>query len=461
MPVNSFENYPMSWKPTLPSRKGAIYAHLAMQLAADIRDGVLKPGDKLPPQRELADYLDLNLSTVTRAYKLCEAQGLICAKVGQGTFVSSDVNTSDTLLYPNEELDFVQLGTVLPPYNGNQRVIEFIKGLLSQPDIHSFLEYRSPNGTAVQRRTFAAWVQSTGVPATPENILFATGGQNALCGAILGLFRSGDRVGVNSLSFSGFKSIAKMTGLQLVPLPEEGGKVRFDQLEAFCRSENLKGLYFIPDYHNPTTYTMTPEERALVGAAAKKLGLVILEDAINYVFSQERYAPIAAYAPEQTILILSTSKFLCAGLRVACLAVPAQYRQSVESALYNMNLMVSPFTLEIVNRIFTSPLLEELIDEKRAELAQRDRLATQLLGDYEMYGGAACSFRWLLLPQAWDSQDFENRARALGVQVFCSDRFTIGKTVPPKAVRISISSPQSQGELEKGLAILRELLAVK
>ena len=130
MPVNSFENYPMSWKPVISDRKGAIYTQLAEQLVKDIRNGLLKPGDKLPPQRELADYLDLHLSTVTRAYKLCEERGLICAKVGQGTFVSSDVNTSDTLLYANEELNFVQLGTVLPPYNGNQKVIEFIKSLL-------------------------------------------------------------------------------------------------------------------------------------------------------------------------------------------------------------------------------------------------------------------------------------------------------------------------------------------
>lgn len=89
MPVNSFENYPMSWKPVISDRKGAIYTQLAEQLVKDIRNGLLKPGDKLPPQRELADYLDLHLSTVTRAYKLCEERGLICAKVGQGTFVLS------------------------------------------------------------------------------------------------------------------------------------------------------------------------------------------------------------------------------------------------------------------------------------------------------------------------------------------------------------------------------------
>ncbi|TQW47891.1 GntR family transcriptional regulator, partial [Clostridioides difficile] len=98
MPINSFENYPMTWKPKLDNRKPPIYKTLAMLLEEDIKRGNLNPGDKLPPQRELADFLDLNLSTITRAFKLCEEKGLICAKVGKGTFISSDVNVSNTLL---------------------------------------------------------------------------------------------------------------------------------------------------------------------------------------------------------------------------------------------------------------------------------------------------------------------------------------------------------------------------
>ena len=72
MPINSFENYPMSWKPQLSDRTAPIYLKLAKQLEQDIKTGKLKPGDKLPPQRELADFLDLNLSTITRTYMFRE-----------------------------------------------------------------------------------------------------------------------------------------------------------------------------------------------------------------------------------------------------------------------------------------------------------------------------------------------------------------------------------------------------
>ena len=69
MSVNSFEGYYMSWKPEINKSDKALYRSLAAKLESDIKNGILMPGTKLPPQRELADFLDLNLSTVSKAFK--------------------------------------------------------------------------------------------------------------------------------------------------------------------------------------------------------------------------------------------------------------------------------------------------------------------------------------------------------------------------------------------------------
>ena len=50
MPVNSFETYPMSWKPAW-NKERPLYQSLAKRLEDDIRSGALLPGTKLPPQR--------------------------------------------------------------------------------------------------------------------------------------------------------------------------------------------------------------------------------------------------------------------------------------------------------------------------------------------------------------------------------------------------------------------------
>lgn len=84
MPFNSFDNYPMSWKPERNQLNRPLYRSLTLLLEHDISYGFLAPGTKLPPQRELADYLDVNFTTITRVYKLCELKGLIYGVTGNG-----------------------------------------------------------------------------------------------------------------------------------------------------------------------------------------------------------------------------------------------------------------------------------------------------------------------------------------------------------------------------------------
>ena len=112
MPVNSFENYPMSWKPQRSDLEKPYYISLAARLERDILEGRLPENTKLPPQRELADYLDLNLSTITRAYKLCELKGLLYAVTGKGTFVSPGISARDTFL--DKRGSVIEMGMIKP-----------------------------------------------------------------------------------------------------------------------------------------------------------------------------------------------------------------------------------------------------------------------------------------------------------------------------------------------------------
>ena len=143
MPVNSFDNYPMTWKPNLTNKKGPLYKELADLLEEDIKNGVLKPGDKLPPQRELADYLDVNLSTISRTFKLCEQKGLISGTIGKGTYISSDANVNSTLLNPAKTKNLIEMGAAHPTYAQNKYVIK-----LNEYDFaHSLAKSLSNTGT--------------------------------------------------------------------------------------------------------------------------------------------------------------------------------------------------------------------------------------------------------------------------------------------------------------------------
>ena len=60
-----------------PHSEIPLYRQLAEQIASQIRTGQLERGERLPPTRELAGQLGLNRTTISAAYELLEAEGLI------------------------------------------------------------------------------------------------------------------------------------------------------------------------------------------------------------------------------------------------------------------------------------------------------------------------------------------------------------------------------------------------
>ena len=184
MPVNSFDTYPMTWKPVISkellANSRTIYTVLANQLEQDIRNGILLPGTKLPPQRELADYLDLNLSTITRAFKLCSSRGLLSSAVGKGTYVSSDIAKDVLPKRLQQEVDHAEFGIVIPNSDLNKSVLMAMQEMLNEPDIYKIMNYEFPENNAFIMEAAVRWLQETQVMATAETTLFANGGQNAI-----------------------------------------------------------------------------------------------------------------------------------------------------------------------------------------------------------------------------------------------------------------------------------------
>ena len=75
------------WVPDLSRRKGPLAVTLADAIADAVQAGRLAPGDRLPPQRDLAIALGIAVTTITRAYAEAERRGLVIGEVGRGTFV--------------------------------------------------------------------------------------------------------------------------------------------------------------------------------------------------------------------------------------------------------------------------------------------------------------------------------------------------------------------------------------
>lgn len=88
-------------------KKIRVYEEIVQQLKDYFAKGELKPGDKLPSERELAEQFNCSRVSVRQALTLLEAQGLLVRKVGGGTYKVSDadfeVSQLVSLLMPAEE----------------------------------------------------------------------------------------------------------------------------------------------------------------------------------------------------------------------------------------------------------------------------------------------------------------------------------------------------------------------
>src|SRR5215470_16621756 len=64
-----------------------LYIQLRDQLRSLVHAGDLRPGDRIPASRELAQMLGVHRTTVANAYAELESEGLIQGHVGRGTFI--------------------------------------------------------------------------------------------------------------------------------------------------------------------------------------------------------------------------------------------------------------------------------------------------------------------------------------------------------------------------------------
>jgi DNA-binding FadR family transcriptional regulator len=64
------------------AKQNRIFEDVIRQVQDAILDGVLKPGDKLPAERELKEMLDVSRGTLREALRVLEIKGLITIKTG-------------------------------------------------------------------------------------------------------------------------------------------------------------------------------------------------------------------------------------------------------------------------------------------------------------------------------------------------------------------------------------------
>ena len=146
------------WTPDLPTDGSPLFQQILAALERAIRDGGLKAGERLPPQRALAQKLGVSVGTVTRAYEEADRRGLTLGQVGRGTYIARAQESEG----PLAQRSLVDLSMNVPPMVAAERLLMEAWGKVRRrPEFAKILNYGPVEGLPEYRRFASAWLSHT------------------------------------------------------------------------------------------------------------------------------------------------------------------------------------------------------------------------------------------------------------------------------------------------------------
>ena len=457
-----------SWTPDLSHRDGPRYRAIADAMAAGLRKGELKPGDRLPTHRDLAYRLGVTVGTVTRAYAEAQRRGLLEGHVGRGSFLAGLTGQGSSLgpsglspgfgMAEHEPSGMIELSLAFPPQSSDELLQRTLAELARQPGIARLLNYQPHAGMAHHRAAGAAWIGRHGFDVPAERIIVTAGAQHGLCIVTGALLAPGDLLLSECLTYPGLRAVGELFKLRLkgVPLDESG--IVPEALEAICRTEAPRAIYCMPGLQNPTGAVMPAERRQAIAAILRRYRVALIEDDI-YGFLGAELPPLSAMMPELGHYLVGTSKSLGPGLRIGFLVTPPGPNTSYVAALRATTWMAPPLLAEIVCRWITDGTAARMVEAQRRNAAERQVLASRLLEGFDYRAHPNSFYGMLHLPPPWRASDFVAAGARRGLRLRAAETFAVDQGAP-EAVRLCICAIDNVEILTDGLervvALLRE-----
>jgi DNA-binding transcriptional MocR family regulator len=462
-----------SWVPALSSGSGHRYRALAEAIRDAIQAGDLKPGDKLPPHREMAWKLGVTVTTVARAYNIAAEWGLVSARVGHGTRVREPGDSREpiTLREGGERpgspaapstVDFgLLLPTPLHDVGLRRQAFEAVFARIGRDLLDRSLSGYAPDlGYRAHREAGAAWLSHLGQETVARDIVVTRGAQEAFL-LLLSMFtQPGDPVLVEEATYLGLSHLLRLRNHQMIPLPADHRGVVPDGIERRAKQSGAKLLFLCPNLQNPTGTTLSTERRHAIAEVAGRANLLVVEnDPFAALTEGPRPPSLATLAPERTFYLASLSKCTGPAMRVCFMRCPQAHAQALEGVKHALTLGGAFLQAEIAAQWIRKGLLEELCAWQRGEIGRRWSLARSVLQGHMDDKLQPAPFVYLHLPEPWRAGEFVSAARQFSVTCIEADRFTVGRAPAPQAVRLALSSPATEAEVRRGLQTVADLLS--
>lgn len=412
-----------------------------------VQSGVLKPGDVLPPVRELAGKLSVNRNTVAVAYKRLVTSGLAISQGRNGTAIKTH-NTLPALEGgdPSSPLKDISSGNPDPTRLAN--VKNYLSAIAAAPRLY---------GDAAVDPRLAAWAHAwmskdSGVDA---EINLTSGAIDALERLLCALLLPGDSVAIEDPCFLSSINMLRYAGFTPSPMPVDAEGMQPDALEEALRN-GARAVIITPRAHNPTGCSLSePRARAIRDILARyPQVLVIIDDHFALLSSTPWHSPLAAES-RRWALVRSLSKTLGPDMRLAIVASDCETSAALRLRLNSGSQWVSHLLQDLVIACLNDDaFMASLTESRRHYRRQHEKLIAALArcGITHLTPGDGLNF-WFPLEEP--SQPVALRLAHAGWLV--REGETFGIRAPSHGLRLSLAT-LSDEEINKLASDLCQIL---
>lgn len=328
------------------------------------------------------------------------------------------------------------------------------------------LQYGVSEGYQPLRDTIMQWQKSDeNIGRDFDSVLIVSGATQVMDLATKVLCNEGDTVICEEPSFIGSLNCFRSYGCKLKGVPVEADGMDVNALEeALKTTENVKFIYTIPNFQNPSGATMSLEKRKKVYSLAKEYGVIILEDnPYGYLRVSGNPVPAIKSMDEDGIVIYagSFSKILAPGLRVAFCIAPQEIiakmtvgKQASDVHTPCLNQMI---VYEWLKNYDVKAHISKIRKIYKKKLDLMCNCIDKELGDFVEYvrpeGGL---FIWCKLPDDVNMLEFVQKAVEKKVAVVPGNAFLMDDTASTQYIRLNFSTPSDEGIIN-GIKALGEV----
>lgn len=344
--------------------------------------------------------------------------------------------------------------------------LEEISARLFKENPIGLLQYSVTEGYAPLRAHLLKYMKEKyNIGSADDDILITTGAQQIMDFATKALVNEGDVVITEAPSFIGSLNTFRSYNAKLVGVDVESDGMNMEKLEEALKSnKNVRFIYTIPNFQNPSGVTMSLEKRKKLYELAVKYNVLILEDNPygDLRYSGEFIPAIKTMDTENIVLYAgSFSKVVSPGIRVAYVIAPKPVIQKMTVCKQGSDVHTNIWSQMLCYEFMTKYDYEAHLEKLRTIYRKKAQFCMDLLDKYcapnitydKIDGGL---FIWCKLPEQVDMPQFCKDAVLNKVCVVPGNAFLTDENGTSHGFRINFSTPTDE-QLEKGIKILGQM----